>query len=493
MTLAEIQANRKAQAKKQEQVAASRRAAARKAAKAKAADEQAAIDVPKQLEDARQSQAFAREALKVNPGIGRPSANPTAAAFMVTNKEAIDRNAEIAEKALAARRRKMLEDKGVESLGTSTIQRGQVSIPVFDNVFGMYEESPLYGGQRLVPTDIVRPTVESDKGSAVDARNISDDEPARRRTMFQEQKPLITSRGGIFEAGGKTAKEMSGAVERVNSKIAALESAREALVPQQEALKRSIDMYENTPEDLPEEQRDLDFRLLKRLANQQREELAKVEAKLTANERDLEALDLSLSTTLGQKPEVPEDTPEESPRGPVAEAAIAAKATSQPAEREVFTVRDPVYGGIKSYTLPPNMDEDQKSAYKAAIEERELGRRQRLRGVNVGEEALDTEVPDTEVPSAETSAGSADIVINNRADAEKALDFFFSERIKLRKKIDEFEDNQASMTETERKEMSAQITKEMAALRETSAAVKRFEESMKSPETAELRSKLYMP
>ena len=332
MGFTDINKNRKAQAKKQEQAAASRRTAARKAAQAKAADEQAAIDVPKQLEDARQSQALASEALEVNPGIGRPSADPMAAAMTLTNKKDLDRNVEIAEKALAARRRKTLEDKGVESLGTSTIQSGQVSIPTFDNVFGMYEENPIPTGKRLVTTDIVRPTVESDKGFAVDARNISDDEPARTRTMFQEQKPLITSRGGIFKAGGKTAKEMSSAVERVNSKIAALESAREALVPQQEALKRSIDMYENTPEDLPEEQRDLDFRLLKRLANQQREELAKVEAKLTANARDLEALDLSLSTTLGQKPE-------ESSRGPVAEAAIAAKATSQPADPQEVALR----------------------------------------------------------------------------------------------------------------------------------------------------------
>lgn len=448
MTLAEIQANRKAQAKKQEQVAASRRAATRKAAQAKAADEQAAIDVPKQLQEARQSQALASEALKVNPGMGRPSADPMAAAMMLTNKKDLDRNVEIAEKALAARRRKTLEEKGVESLGTSTIQSGMIDGAI---------------------TDVVRPTVESDKSYAVDARNISDDEPARRRTMFQEQKPLITSRGGIFEAGGKTAKEMSSAIERVNSKIAALESAREALVPQQEALKRSIDMYENTPEDLPEEQRDLDFRLLKRLANQQREELAKVEAKLTANERDLESLDLSLRTTLGQKPEVPEDTPEKSPRGPVAEAAIAAKATAQPAEREVFTVRG------RSYTLPPNMDEDQTKAYKAAIEEREMGRIRR-RGLRSGriEEAPDTEVPDTEVPSAETSAGSADIVINNRADAEKAMEFLYNESDKLSKKIDEFEDNKASMTETERKEMSAQISKEMKALRETWTAVERF-------------------
>ncbi len=488
MGFTDINKNRKTQAKKQEQAAASRRAATRKAAQAKAADEQAAIDVPKQLEDARQSQAFAREALEVNPGIGRPSADPTAAAFMVANKEAIDRNAEIAEKAFAARRRKTLEEKGVESLGTSTIQSGQVSIPTFDNVFGMYEENPIPTGQRLVTTDIVRPTVESDKGFAVDARNISDDVPARRRTMFQEQKPLITSRGGIFEAGGKTAKEMSGAVERVNSKIAALESSDKALLSQQEALKRSIDMYENTPEDLPEEQRDLDFRLLKRLANQQREELAKVEAKLTANARDLKPLKLSLRTTLGQKPEVPEDTPEESPRGPVAEAAIAAKATSQPAEREVFTVRG------RSYTLPPNMDEDQTKAYKAAIEEREMQRLQRrYRRTGRIKEAPDTEVPDTEVPSAETSAGSADIVINSNADAEKVLDFFYAERIKLREKIDEFEDNSASMTETERKETSAQISKEMEALRETLTAVKRFEKRRESTEAAELRSKLYTP
>mgnify|MGYP003108410942 CR=1 FL=1 len=103
------------------------------------------------------------------------------------------------------------------------------------------------------------------------------------------------------------------------------------------------------------------------------------------------------------------------------------------------------------------------------------------------------EAPDTEAPSAETSAGSADIVINNLADAEKALDFYFSERIKLREKIDEFEYNSSSMTETERKEMLAQISKEIDALRETLAAVDRFEESMKTKETAELRSKLYSP
>jgi hypothetical protein len=311
MTLAEIQANRKAQAKKQEQAAASRRTAARKAAQAEAADKQATIDLQKQLKDARQSQALASEALKVTPGIGRPSADPMAAAMTLTNKKDLDRNVEIAEKALAARRQKTLREKGVESLGTRTIQRGMIDGAI---------------------ADVVRPTVESDKGFAVDARNISDDEPARTRTMFQEQKPLITSRGGIFEAGGKTAKEMSGAVERVKSKIAALESSDKALLSQQEALKRSIDMYENTPEDLPEEQRDLDFRLLKRLANQQREELAKVEAKLTANARDLKPLKLSLRTTLGQKPE-------ESSRGPVAEAAIAAKATAQPADPQEVALR----------------------------------------------------------------------------------------------------------------------------------------------------------
>ena len=49
------------------------------------------------------------------------------------------------------------------------------------------------------------------------------------------------------------------------------------------------------------------------------------------------------------------------------------------------------------------------------------------------------------------------------------------------------------MTESERKEMLAQISKEIDALRETLAAVDRFEESMKTKETAELRSKLYRP
>jgi len=188
----------------------------------------------------------------------------------------------------------------------------------------------------------------------------------------QANRKAMPSRGQIFEAGAKSPTEMSAAAKRVNARISEVEASAEDIAAARRRAQQMLKSLQRAPDEdavsfakrqdptfVPGE--DFPTTVITKAAMQSRkvmEEIAALEAKEKELMSQVKVLERAQVLT-GSAPKAV------TPSRVAAEAKQQRTAEPQKTEgtedREVFTVRG------RSYRLPPNMNEDQKRAYKDSI------------------------------------------------------------------------------------------------------------------------------